>query len=618
MGEANKILSVSYGTFSCRLEGFEDSVETMKTVVSYFHELAGHDRFMDMEPQAPDLDELADLTVEDDGTPVEAVVDSGVVSLRIQRPEPTEEEERPSLRLRRDKPAEQPMDEDVSDLDDLTDEASDLDDQDDDVSDLDDDVSDLDDLEDDVADLDDYDDVAASDDDSDEHAEVDDAAELDDAVAEDDLDEVAAEDMDIVEDTEVEEEDTLAADDDTDEDEMVAAEADDADDDMAEAELVAEDDVADDDTADAPFYDPAAAPPAADQDDSVAAKLERIRSLVGRVPPANRTAAPDAGAPAASGSIADRLSALTGKAPQTDDHLVDDFDFKADEAEPLVLSDEDSADDEMADHADDFDRDDAEDTAAHLVDDDDGAEDAAMDADDGETEDDIAMRRDNRSKRDNLPKNDDDAMSRIMSQADERLNEPEGRRHRDAFAQLKAAVAATEAARQLGDQNETTDPRDAFREDLDEAVRSEDEESDEAPAARSVSTPLKLVAEQRIEDEPSDPADRLRQIASVKDDGEGQKGGFAEFASAKGATELADLLEAAAAYIAFVEGDDDFSRPQVMKKVQMASADQFSREDGLRSFGRLLRQSKIIKLNNGRFQVSEDTRFRPDDKAAQG
>ncbi len=586
MGEANKILSVSYGTFSCRLEGFEDSVETMKTVVSYFHELAGHDRFMDMEPQAPDLDELADLTVEDDGTPVEAVVDSGVVSLRIQRPEPTEEEERPSLRLRRDKPAEQPVDEDVSDLDDLADEASDLDDLDDYVSDLDDDdVSDLDDLKDDVADLDDYDDVAASDDDSDEHAEVDDAAELDDAVAEDDLDEVAAEDMDIVEDTEVEEEDTLAA---------------------------------DDDTPDAPFYDPAVTQPAADQDDSVAAKLERIRSLVGRVPPANRTAAPDAGAPAASGSIADRLSALTGKAPQTDDHLVDDFDFKADEAEPLVLSDEDSADDEMADHANDFDRDDAEDTAAHLVDDDDGAEEAAMDADESETEDDIAMRRDNRSKRDNLPKNDDDAMSRIMSQADERLNEPEGRRHRDAFAQLKAAVAATEAARQLGDQNETTDPRDAFREDLDEAVRSEDEESDEAPAARSVSTPLKLVAEQRIEDEPSDPADRLRQIASVKDDGEGQKGGFAEFASAKGATELADLLEAAAAYIAFVEGDDDFSRPQVMKKVQMASADQFSREDGLRSFGRLLRQSKIIKLNNGRFQVSEDTRFRPDDKAAQG
>ena len=55
-----------------------------------------------------------------------------------------------------------------------------------------------------------------------------------------------------------------------------------------------------------------------------------------------------------------------------------------------------------------------------------------------------------------------------------------------------------------------------------------------------------------------------------------------------------------------------------MKKVQLAAADTFTREDGLRSFGRLLRQSRIIKLNNGRFQVSEDTRFRPADKAAQG
>ena len=84
------------------------------------------------------------------------------------------------------------------------------------------------------------------------------------------------------------------------------------------------------------------------------------------------------------------------------------------------------------------------------------------------------------------------------------------------------------------------------------------------------------------------------------------------------ATELADLLEAAAAYICIVEGEDDFSRPQVMKKVQLATTTEFSREDGLRAFGKLLRMNRLAKLSNGRFQVAPDTRFVPEGQAAQG
>ncbi|WP_438955757.1 hypothetical protein [Cognatiyoonia sp.] len=77
---------------------------------------------------------------------------------------------------------------------------------------------------------------------------------------------------------------------------------------------------------------------------------------------------------------------------------------------------------------------------------------------------------------------------------------------------------------------------------------------------------------------------------------------------------MSDLLEAAAAYCADVEGQEDFSRPQIMKKDQVSSKEEFSREDSLRSFGTLLREGCISKFRNGRFQITEQTRFRPKQK----
>jgi hypothetical protein len=54
-----------------------------------------------------------------------------------------------------------------------------------------------------------------------------------------------------------------------------------------------------------------------------------------------------------------------------------------------------------------------------------------------------------------------------------------------------------------------------------------------------------------------------------------------------------------------------------MKKVrEVLTPDHFNREDGLRSFGTLLRQGRINKVRNGRFQVSEQTRFRPESRSA--
>lgn len=233
----------------------------------------------------------------------------------------------------------------------------------------------------------------------------------------------------------------------------------------------------------------------------------------------------------------------------------------------------------------------------------------------------------------------DEAVTRLLAEATSQMEGPETRRRQSAIAHLKAAVAATLADRRAGGKSASDAEKGrmaAYQNDLANVVR---------PASGERAAPLVLVSEQRV-DRPAEalnvaapeapaavrPVRPLR-VASIpaatatvsaispepEDDDDfddeastalalESAASFGEFADRIGAHDLPEMIEAAAAYIACVEGRDSFTRPQLLRYVNESHGD-VQREDSLRSFGVLLREGRIEKSRRGQFALKEGSPY---------
>ena len=152
-------------------------------------------------------------------------------------------------------------------------------------------------------------------------------------------------------------------------------------------------------------------------------------------------------------------------------------------------------------------------------------------------------------------------------------------------------------------------PLGSFEAELDEAeaapgIAEEIQETASRPDADTAAFALNDLADDSADLAAEDSAED----DDIADDGNifANNGAFAAFTEEVGARSLPDLMEAAAAWAACVDKREHFTRPYLMSRVIAGELGEiFTREEGLRAFGTLLREGRLVKLRRGQFAIAE-------------
>ncbi|GHC62194.1 hypothetical protein [Neogemmobacter tilapiae] len=234
---------------------------------------------------------------------------------------------------------------------------------------------------------------------------------------------------------------------------------------------------------------------------------------------------------------------------------------------------------------------------------------------------------------------DDAEIGRLIAQTNSEMDVPEQRARWSAIAHLKAAVATTQADRELGEDplGLDQDPADAYRQEFSQIVGEDQEDEADRPPV------LVLVSEQRIDrpapaatpvDEPLRPRRvavaggnaapapgpvlepvLLNSMVEDEDEEEFADGGeffdpadFTEFAQRLGAEELDEVIQAAGVYAAMIECRPHFSPANLLRQIASAPGlPGFAKEDGMQAFADLVKAGKIERVRQGQYVVTDDS-----------